>query len=191
MNRTALIGKLRSLFETRGFEGATLAGIARVAGLSKASLYHHFPDGKSGIGQALLEDAIARLDAAVLAPLRTERPPEARIDAMVTGVRAYYEDGARSCLLTVFALGPPDDRFDALIRDALAGWIDALAEVLQEGGAPRKEARRSARDTVARIQGAALLARALGDTKPFRQVVKRVAADLTRTPPGRGDVLSR
>jgi AcrR family transcriptional regulator len=191
MDRQELVGKLRSLFETRGFEGATLSEIARVAGLSKASLYHHFPDGKAGMGLALLEDAGARLDATVLAPLRGDNDPAARIAAMVDGARTYFADGERSCLLTVFALGPPDPRFDTLVKARLDGWIDALADVLMEAGAPKKEARRSARDAVARIQGASVLARGTGNPKVFRQVIKRVAADLERTPPGRGDVLSR
>lgn len=179
MDRQELIVSLREVFATRGFEGATLTEIARASGLSKASLYHHFPDGKRGMGLALLKDAGIRLEQATLAPLRGGDTPEARISGMLDGVRRYYDDGQRSCLLTVFALGPPDAEFNALVRARLVEWIDLLAAALQDAGRSRKDARRVARDAVARIQGAAVLARALGDPKPFRQVLKRLTAELT------------
>lgn len=191
MDRQELITRLREVFETRGFEGATLAEIARASGLSKASLYHHFPDGKAGMGLALLKDAGIRLEQDALSPLRMAGPAEARLAAMLDGVRSYYGDGERSCLLTVFALGPPDPAFDGLVKARLQEWIDLLGETLQDTGMARKEARRMARDLIARIQGAAVLARALGDPKPFRQVLKRVAADLASLPAPDGAVLGR
>lgn len=178
MDRQELIVSLRELFETRGFEGATLTGIAKASGLSKASLYHHFPDGKRGMGLALLRDAGIRLEQTTLAPLRGGESPEQRVAAMLDGVRSYYADGQRSCLLTVFALGPPDGAFDELVKARLTEWIDLLAAALQDAGQSRKDARRTARDVVARIQGAAVLARALGDPKPFRQVLKRLTAEI-------------
>jgi TetR/AcrR family transcriptional repressor of lmrAB and yxaGH operons len=178
MDRQELITRLRDVFEARGFEGATLTEIARASGLSKASLYHHFPDGKTGMGVALLKDAGIRLEKATLAPLRAPTAPEARLTAMIEGVRTYYDDGRRSCLLTVFTLGPPAPLFDDLVKARLEEWIDLLGATLQDAGLQRKDARRLARDTVARIQGAAVLARGLDDTKPFRQVLKRIAAEL-------------
>ncbi|HSG89664.1 MAG TPA: TetR/AcrR family transcriptional regulator [Pseudomonadales bacterium] len=178
MDRKELITRLRDVFEARGFEGATLTEIARASGLSKASLYHHFPDGKTGMGLALLKDAGIRLEQTTLAPLRGGAAPEARLAAMIDGVRTYYDEGRRSCLLTVFALGPPAPHFDDLVKARLEEWIDLLGATLQDAGLPRKDARRLARDAVARIQGAAVLARALGDAKPFRQVLKRLAPEL-------------
>ena len=178
MDRNELVVRLREVFELRGFEGATLTEIARASGLSKASLYHHFPDGKAGMGLALLKDAGIRLETAALAPLRGAAAPEDRLAAMLAGVADYYADGTRSCLLTVFALGPPDPRFGELIEARLKEWIDLLAGTLQDAGLARKEARRRARDAVARIQGAAVLARSLKDPKPFRQVLRRLATEL-------------
>ncbi|MCH2099565.1 MAG: TetR/AcrR family transcriptional regulator [Pseudomonadales bacterium] len=177
MNREELIVRLREVFEARGFEGATLAEIARASGLSKASLYHHFPDGKRGMGLALLTDAGIRLERSALAPLREGGEPEQRLQDMLLGVERYYGSGERSCLLTVFALGPPNDVFDGLVEQRLAEWIDLLANTLQDTGLGKKEARRQARDLVSRIQGAGVLARALHDPKPFRQVLRRITAE--------------
>ena len=181
MDRKELTEHLRGVFEARGFEGATLTEIARASGLSRASLYHHFPDGKAGMGLALLRDAGIRLEGTTLAPLRAGTSPEARLAAMLDGVDAYYDRGSRSCLLTVFALGPPDERFDEVVRQRLGEWIELLASTLQDQGVGRKDARRQARDLIARIQGASVLARALKDPKPFRQVLKRIRSELGLT----------
>ena len=178
MNREELIIRLREVFETRGFEGATLAEIARASGLSKASLYHHFPDGKHGMGLALLTDAGIRLERSALSPLREGGEPEQRLQDMLLGLESYYGSGERSCLLTVFALGPPNEAFDGLVEQRLGEWIELLANTLQDTGLAKKEARRQARDLVSRIQGAGVLARALRDPKPFRQVLRRIGTEL-------------
>jgi AcrR family transcriptional regulator len=178
MDRAELLDRLRTVFEARGFEGATLTEIARAAGLSKASLYHHFPDGKAAMGAALLRDAGTRLEQLALAPLRGDDAPRARLAAMLDGVCAYHEDGRRSCLLTVFALGPADETFRSLIRLRLDEWIELLAATLEETGTPRKAARRRAREIVSRIQGAAVLSRALGTRKPFRQGLRSLREEL-------------
>ena len=43
LSREDLLDRLLLVFRDRGFEGATIAEIARATGLGKASLYHHFP----------------------------------------------------------------------------------------------------------------------------------------------------
>ncbi|MDH3644464.1 MAG: TetR/AcrR family transcriptional regulator, partial [Gammaproteobacteria bacterium] len=41
--RESLEDQLVTVFKKRGYEGATLNQLADATGLSKASLYHHFP----------------------------------------------------------------------------------------------------------------------------------------------------
>jgi AcrR family transcriptional regulator len=41
-----LVAALSDTFRTHGYGGASVAVLLRAAGLSKASLYHHFPGGK-------------------------------------------------------------------------------------------------------------------------------------------------
>jgi AcrR family transcriptional regulator len=52
--RQAIIDAARSEFATRGYEGATLRGIARAAGVD-ARLVHHYFDGKDDVFTAALE----------------------------------------------------------------------------------------------------------------------------------------
>lgn len=52
----------REVFLASGFEGASVDDIARVAGISKATLYRHFPD-KTALFEAVAEQEFARLAA--------------------------------------------------------------------------------------------------------------------------------
>jgi TetR/AcrR family transcriptional regulator len=64
-NRAAILEAALTVFSDRGYSGATLAAIARAAGLSKANLLYYFP-GKAAIYEALLASLLENW----LAPLR-------------------------------------------------------------------------------------------------------------------------
>ena len=49
---------LTALFQEQGFEGTSLSMIAKATGLKRASLYHHFPNGKEQLVGEMLEGMI-------------------------------------------------------------------------------------------------------------------------------------
>src|ERR1700761_6745828 len=57
--RRALIAAGRELFAERGYDDVGAEEIVRAAGLTRGALYHHFPNGKP----ALLEAIYERLEA--------------------------------------------------------------------------------------------------------------------------------
>jgi TetR/AcrR family transcriptional regulator, lmrAB and yxaGH operons repressor len=59
------------------------------------------------------------------------------------------------------------------------GWIDALATALAHAGVPRADAAPLATDVVAGLQGALVLARALGDDELFTASLHRLGALVT------------
>ena len=61
-----IVDRLFAVFRDRGFEGASLADLSRATGLGKSSLYHHFPEGKEQMAQAVLERATAVIDSEIL-----------------------------------------------------------------------------------------------------------------------------
>ena len=61
LNKSALAERLSAVFCENGYEGASLSGLAEACELSKASLYHHFPNGKVDMANAVLARAGARL----------------------------------------------------------------------------------------------------------------------------------
>jgi AcrR family transcriptional regulator len=67
------------LFARYGLERTTLADIAQRAHLSKATLYHHFPEGKASIFHAAVEGIIERLWDQVRAQVEASGPAKARL----------------------------------------------------------------------------------------------------------------
>ena len=54
MDKPTLIRSLLNIFREYGYEGASLSKISERTGLGKASLYHHFPNGKQQMAQEVL-----------------------------------------------------------------------------------------------------------------------------------------
>lgn len=178
LTKQELKDRLLEVFAARGFEGATIAEIARAVSLGKASLYHHFPGGKREMVDVIVHDACENLSLAVLAPLRDPDEPERRVSRMIDGIRRYNQDGERNCLLAVLALGSVGAEFADPISRQVEQWMELLGQTLVDAGISRKTARRRARDAVSRVHGAIVVSRMMRDTKSFRQMLKRLPEQL-------------
>ncbi len=76
-SRDRILDAAVQLFARFGLERTTLADIARRAHLSKATLYHHFPDGKASIFHAAVDGLLERMWEHVLSEVdRTDDPKE-------------------------------------------------------------------------------------------------------------------
>lgn len=63
--RSAILDSARDAFAERGYEGASMSGITRAAGVSKATVYHHF-NSKAELFGAFVERECARMLAQFL-----------------------------------------------------------------------------------------------------------------------------
>ncbi len=176
--RAKIIATLAETFRRYGYEGASVARLSDASGLSKASLYYHFPGGKEEMAEAVLADLTAWFNDHVFAPLRGAEPPEDRIAAMLAEVNDYYRGGSAVCLFGFFAMGETRERFSAPVADFFANWIASLSAALAEAGVEPEEAIRRAADGLMEIEGALLLSRALSDTGPFHRVLRRLPGTL-------------
>lgn len=168
--RADAVAALGEVFREYGFDGASLSVIARRTGLGKGSLYHFFPGGKEEMAAAVLENIDTWFETQVYAPLRTAPDPRAAVLDMFVNVSGYFRSGGRVCLVGVFALGDVRDRFAARIHGYFEAWRDALADALGRMGHGGDVAAALAEDTLAAIQGALVLSRAL-DTATFQRVI--------------------
>lgn len=176
--RAALLPAIAEVFREHGYEGASLARIGAATGLGKGSLYHFFPGGKEEMASAALAQIDDWFETNLYAPLRNAERPEAAIAAMFDGVDAYFRSGRRVCLVGVLALGDARDRFGAAINGYFARWVEALADALVRAERPNDDARRLAEETVAGIQGAITLARALDDPGVFNRTLAALKSRL-------------
>ncbi|GAB2846231.1 TetR/AcrR family transcriptional regulator [Pseudoduganella ginsengisoli] len=175
--REDVVPLLAEVFRRYGFEGATLARITEGTKLGKGSIYHFFPGGKDDMAEAVLALIDDWFAANVFAPLRGG-DAQGAITRMFDETRRYFDAGNKVCLVGMFALGHERDRFSSRVQGYFKAWIDALAGALRHCGHGAREARQLAEETVAGIQGALVLARALQEPKTFEAALARLQARL-------------
>lgn len=178
LTRDQVIDKLMVAFRRHGYEAASLAELSKATGLGKSSLYHYFPDGKDAMTRAVLGRLAAQLDESLFTPLRTPGPARRRIDAMIAALDAFYRGGREACLLGGLSTGDTRDRFHKELAAIFEEWIDALATALRDGGLPKGVARARAADAVIRIEGALILAGAMGELAPFARTLDQLSREL-------------
>ncbi len=178
MDRSEVVQRIVKVFRQQGYEGTTLSRISAATGLGRASLYHHFPNGKQEMAEAVLEYVAQWFGENILMPLRDQGKPAERIELMGDRLNQFYDCGRYACLLAIFALGEPDHLFHQQLNQMLNAWIDSLAMVLTEAGIPANQARQRAEDAVLEIQGALVLTRVLDSTEPFERVLQHLSLKL-------------
>ncbi|WNG28906.1 TetR family transcriptional regulator [Cystobacter fuscus] len=183
--RQIVQGLLRVMAE-RGYERASIAEIAKAAGLSPGLVHYHFTQ-KQEVLLALMEQLAERGRERVKARLaRTKGGPRARVEAFIeaflsTGDDAEPESVAAWVTISAEALRQPEVRaaYDKVVRADLAHLEELVGEVLG-----RERTRTVAAGLFAAIQGYFVLSTAapgLIPTGSAASTVKRMAAGLLDT----------
>lgn len=178
-SRAALLASLGQVFETMGYDGASLTQLAAATGLGKASLYHHFPGGKAEMAAVLLRDAVAELERSAFARLGDKGSPDARLAAFIDGFREYVQDGERICLITVFGQGSAGEIHGETIASQFSAWQRRVAATFEEAGLKPKRAERAAADLLSNLYGSLLTSRLSGDPSSFKKRAKRLKRSLS------------
>lgn len=123
--RQLLLEVAADLCVEKGAAGLTLDAAAAAAGVSKGGLLHHFPS-KADLLFGLLDDMIARMDAAIAEAMRADPEPHGRFTrayvAVTFGTEAMAED-ARWKAMTMPLLAEP------ALRARWRDWIALQAEL--------------------------------------------------------------
>ena len=177
-SRDSAVPALAEAFREHGFEGASLAVLSKATGLGKGSLYNFFPGGKGEMMEAVLADIDGWFAQRIFAPLEHVEDPAAAITAMIEDVTAYFRSGRRVCLVGALGLNSAGEAFTVRVKGYFERWIAALAHCLEAAKVPPVAAVQLAEEAVSGIQGAIVLARALGDDAAFNRIVERQHASL-------------
>ena len=102
--REAILAAARAEFAERGYDGASLRGIARVAGVDPA-LVHHYFDGKADV-----------FSQALALPVNIP----ARITALLAGPRERLGENVVRTFLSVWDVPEAQVRLQAMVRGAVA-----------------------------------------------------------------------
>ncbi|MCK0069321.1 TetR/AcrR family transcriptional regulator [Kordiimonas laminariae] len=172
LNKTEMAARLSNVFQENGYEGASMAMLAGAAELSKASLYHHFPNGKKDMADKVLAHAGARLQKYVLAPLNGKDTPEKRLANSFEGVAQYYEGDVPFCLMNSLLVGEGKALFQQQINTAVGMWQAGLERAYLEMGLATEEAERKARSRLVAIQGSLVLCRVENSRAPLEECLQ-------------------
>jgi TetR/AcrR family transcriptional regulator, lmrAB and yxaGH operons repressor len=179
MSKAELVNQLVDVFRLYGYDGASLACIAKATGLGKTNLYYYFPGGKAEMAAAALDRVDNWLETDILANLRSTATPIDKLRIMCIEVSLFFNEGHNSCLWAVLALGrSSNDLFHDRIKSALLQWIEAVASVIEASGCDAPLARTRAEEAILRIQGGLVLARGLDDPAPFQRLLRSLPGEL-------------
>lgn len=112
--RAALLAAAASLFASNGFEGTTIAAVARDAGMSPGNVFHYFPD-KAALFRGLFEQSI--VDFAQLVERHAHRPDPvpALLDLIETQVGEALDPVAPGLMVEVLRRVGHDDELTRLV----------------------------------------------------------------------------
>lgn len=167
------IEKLSELFREHGYHGTSFSYIQEASGLGKGSLYHHFTNGKEDIARAVLTSVQEWFEKNVYTPLDSPESLVNDLDRMYEATIRFFREGNRVCVPGSFALHDARDLFPDEIERYFRRWIDSLSGFLIRHGLPGKEAKDTALETVALIQGGLVMGRAFKTPKIFVSILEK------------------
>lgn len=90
-SRTRILEVAKPLFVARGYRGLSMRELGEAVGVSKAAIYYHFRD-KESLFSALVEEAIAQLEALILAAEQARPDARSRVEHIVRAILALPVD---------------------------------------------------------------------------------------------------
>lgn len=86
---TEILGAARSVFASKGFDGATIDAIALTAGVAKGTVYLYF-DSKRDLFLASLREGVLALHAEVAEEMNAAATCDAKLQAFIAGRFQYF-----------------------------------------------------------------------------------------------------
>lgn len=176
--RTELLDAAELACRRQGFDGFSYADLSDVVGIRKASIHHHFPT-KSDLALAVIERYSETFFDSLAAISAKRGNAAARLRAYIKIYRMALSGGETVCLCVAFSAGreslasPVLKQLNAFHAKSIE-WLTTLFRDAQKDGSisnletPKLEA--SA--VLATMEGAQLMARAVGDVSLFDNAVR-------------------
>ena len=132
--RAHLIDVATRLFAAHGYDGTSIAAVLADSGVSRGSLYHHFP-GKDALFWAVLEGIAARVGAQLEEATRGARDPVAALRAeCLAWIRLACDPVVQQIVLTDAPAVLGWQRWRELDEQNTLGAIRATMEYAAEAG---------------------------------------------------------
>lgn len=178
--RQRMVYSAAQLIRERGVTGTGVRDVVDRADAPRGSFQHYFPDGKHQLVAEALHlsgEYAARWVARYTETARRPTP-----SGLFAHLMEYWQrelsrhEFERGCPLMATAADTlaTDGALTEPLRAALTQWESAVAQALQATGVPRSRCRRLATLMLSTLEGAVLLARVHGSTRPIATVVREL-----------------
>jgi TetR/AcrR family transcriptional repressor of lmrAB and yxaGH operons len=170
--RDILLGAMAACLQEHGYRSTSTTQILAETGVSRGSLYFHFPDGK----QALAAAAVQVAGKHVSSWINTEfaAAPNAATAAgrlIESFAKTLYDSQfTKGCPVALCALeaGEQEPDLQLAVRSAYADWQDSIRAGLMSHGIGPRAALQFAQLALLQIEGALLMARATRSLAPLK-----------------------
>lgn len=179
--RERMVYSAVQLIRERGVTGTGVRDVVARADAPRGSFQHYFPAGKDQlVGEALLFSGEYAADWVARYLQTSQRPTPSRLFGHLVDYWRHQlarHEFARGCPLMATAADvlASDPALTDPLQAALGRWEDAVAEALRSMGVPRARSRRLATLMLSTLEGAILLSRVHGSTRPLSSVVTDLA----------------
>jgi AcrR family transcriptional regulator len=126
-----ILSTARRLFVQQGYTATSMRQVAEMAGIGKATIYHHFPD-KQSIVMALLSHNLARMETA-LQRVRAESDPRRRIQVAAETSVDFLFESADIMQIVRREIPGARDQMQAGFAKFFQEYMALLAEAIQRG----------------------------------------------------------
>jgi TetR/AcrR family transcriptional repressor of lmrAB and yxaGH operons len=175
-SRSRMVRSAIALLASRGMNATSFSEVVAASGAPRGSIYHYFPEGKT----ELVAEAVHALSNWVLARQRacsaTSAAGVLRCFIGLWREVVIESHGASGCAVAGVALdsAPGEKALLEIVRDAFRSWVALLGRQLQATGLSADRAEALALFTVASMEGALILCRAEGGSRPLDVVAEQL-----------------
>jgi TetR/AcrR family transcriptional repressor of lmrAB and yxaGH operons len=171
-----MVRSAAALIGTRGLTATSFSEVLTHSGAPRGSIYHHFPDGKRQLAEAAI-DWTSNQVLGHLGACRAKTPSDLLacfIDLWRQSVLASR--GSSGCAVAGVAIdiGAFEDDLIGIVRATFNSWVAELARRFEDLNVPSDRARSIAFTAVAGMEGALILCRAEGTSRPLEAVAREL-----------------
>ena len=176
ITREKILEAARELFNTKGFNAATISDLVEITGVKKGCLYFHFPS-KEAIAQEVFQEAAGEFMEFLESTLGGDNPGASLDNFFRCALEKHIAAGfVGGCLFgnTALEMSDSNPEFSRMVEHFFDEWIYRLTTVAERAqmiGQLRRDipSEAVAKQVIATIEGGIMMSRLKKNEKPMRE----------------------
>lgn len=174
MKKHELLRDLTDCFRQYGYEGVTLSLISKKTGLGKASLYHHFPNGKEEMAISIVEDIMLKIKNMQKKIEDRELNPKDSLKEFLNFLSEFYDNGKKTCIIDILSLESTPKKIIHNVQIVLETLLKYFEFLFKKMGNNQQKSREKSKEALILIQGALVLTRSFYDESAFIYAIEKI-----------------